>query len=107
MMINTSSANSGEQRVIEVTSSMKIKQLRINIKEGLGIKDKVGVKLYVPNNSDKNLGKKLEDQEEIKESEMHLIKQSYLPTEEGDLMEIVDDKLSVNDTGIIGLKDKL
>jgi hypothetical protein len=38
---------------------------------------------------------------------MQLIKQSYLPTEEGDLMEIVDDKLSVHDAGIIELKDKL
>ena len=61
MMINTSSAIPGEQRVIEVTASMKIKQLRINIKESLGIKDKVGVKLYVPNNPEKSLGKKLED----------------------------------------------
>jgi hypothetical protein len=86
---------------------MKIKQLRINIKESLGIKEKIGVKLYIPNNPERNLGKKLEDQEEIKESEMQLIKQSFLPTEEGDLMEIVDDKISVHDAGIIELKDKL
>jgi len=30
-----------ENRVIEVTFSMKIKQLKINIKEDLGIKDKL------------------------------------------------------------------
>jgi len=38
---------------------------------------------------------------------MRLIKRSYLPTKEGDLVEIVDDKLSINDTDIINLKDKL
>lgn len=58
-MINTSSKGSPEerqQRVIEIPGSAKIKQLRQSIKDDLGIKEKVSIKLFL---NDADLVKKL------------------------------------------------
>ena len=74
-MINTSSTPAvakPAERVVEIFSSFKVKQLRQQIKDDLGIKDKVSLKIYIPR-------AKAEEQEEVKEGD-------YLPptTIEGD-----------------------
>ena len=89
---------------------MKVKQLRQAIKDDLGIKDKVSIKLYLPG------GASLQTKEEKKTSELEEIKEGDQPDtsqieyllEEGagDLI-ITDDKMTLREAGIIDHLDKL
>lgn len=80
-----------EPREVIITQSFKVKQLKQAIKDSLGIKDKVSVKLYLP-----EVVKP--EEEEVKEGDAL-----------ADLLEssINDDKAVVRDTGLLENRDKL
>jgi hypothetical protein len=70
-LINTATKSADverQQKAIELLPSTKIRQLRQAIKDDLGIKDKVSMKLYLPKSEEppKTVS---EDQEEVKEGE--------------------------------------
>ena len=69
-MINTSSEAPKETKTIEITPSSKVKQLRQAIKDDLGIKDKVSLKLYLPPKAIEESKRPLDDQEETKEGDV-------------------------------------
>ena len=108
-MINTVSkrVNEGDQRVIEIGPSAKIKQLRQAIRDDLGIKEKISLKLYVPVSADQQKAKvaSAEDQEEVKEGDNPPMSLDYL-MEDGDAV-LIDDKLAIKETPLIENKDKL
>ncbi len=90
---------------------MKVKQLRQAIKDDLGIKDKVSIKLYLQGGAPPQIKeeKKTSDLEEIKEGDQPdtPAQLEYLLEEgTGDLI-ITDDKMTLKEAGIIDRRDKL
>lgn len=88
---------------------MKVKQLRQAIKDELGIKEKVNIKLYLLKTTQGEEEKKKEDKEELKEGD----EQEQQPElqdllEEGTGMVIItDDKLTLSAAGIVDRANKL
>lgn len=71
-MIQTGNKKAREEHKIEVTASQKIKQLRQAIKDDMGIKDKVSIKLFLPRDEIPHEARK-EEEEELKEGEVQEI----------------------------------
>ena len=101
-MINTSTVKekAREEHMIEMLPSTKLRHLKQAIKDDLGIKDKVNIKLYLPISDEK---KKEEEQEEQKEGEVT----PQQPLIEGSYLVLVDDKLTIREAGILEQRDKL
>lgn len=96
--------------MIELTPSTKVKQLRQSIKDQLGIKEKVNIKLYLQRGaSGVEEEKKKEDKEEVKEGDEQEPEGALADLlEEGTGMIILtDDKVSLASAGIIDRANKL
>ncbi len=92
--------------MIELQPSTKVKQLRQAIKDELGIKEKVNVKLYLMRAGSEE-EKKKEDKEEVKEGDELLETLGDLLEEGTGMVIITDDKLTLQAAGIVDRANKL
>ncbi len=92
--------------MIELQPSTKVKQLRQAIKDELGIKEKVNVKLYLMRAGGAE-EKKKEDKEEVKEGDELLETLGDLLEEGTGMVIITDDKLTLQAAGIVDRANKL
>ena len=92
--------------MIELQPSIKVKQLRQAIKDELGIKEKVNVKLYLMRAGGEE-EKKKEDKEEVKEGDELLETLGDLLEEGTGMVIITDDKLTLQAAGIVDRANKL
>ena len=92
--------------MIELQPSTKVKQLRQAIKDELGIKEKVNVKLYLMRAGGEE-EKKKEDKEEVKEGDELLETLGDLLEEGTGMVIITDDKLTLQAAGIVDRANKL
>lgn len=91
--------------MIQLQASTKVKQLRQAIKDELGIKEKVNIKLFLSKAAGEE-EKKKEDKEEVKEGDEQPVLEDLL--EEGTGMVIItDDKLTLAAAGIVDRANKL
>lgn len=92
--------------MIELQPSTKVKQLRQAIKDELGIKEKVNIKLYLMRAGGEE-EKKKEDKEEVKEGDELLETLGDLLEEGTGMVIITDDKLTLQAAGIVDRANKL